>query len=241
MKIKPVFILIPLLIFLVLFVFPVAKAEIPCQSPHGGYCVNLTAAGITGLDFLPTPAGPGIGNIIGAIYKFGLGLVGIAALIMLVVSGIAYLTAGDNEKWTGQAKTWIGNAIFGLVLALISFLILKTINPTLVQELKIGLEAIKYTPTSQTTPARKTEPTPYDQQLAGSNNVATSREERDSLIQLLQDKKISTQQQIESTKKEYTEWQATFEKSCKDTAGGSVRKDTSDPSKVILICNTPKK
>jgi len=63
---------------------------------------------------------------------FGLGLVAISALVVLVAAGVWYMSAGDNAGRAGEAKKWMGNAIFGLVLALLSWLILYTINPDLV-------------------------------------------------------------------------------------------------------------
>ena len=105
-----------------------------CVSSSGGYCVNLAAiaqaAGIPGLEFLPATFD--FGELISNIYVFGMGLVAISALVVLVAAGVWYMSAGDNAGRAGEAKKWMGNAIFGLVLALLSWLILYTINPDFV-------------------------------------------------------------------------------------------------------------
>lgn len=109
----------------------VAFAEEQCRSERGGYCLSLAAA-IPGLEFLgDVPADPG--QLLARIFTFGMGFVGIAAFIMLVWGGILYLTARDSQEQVKQARSHMGNAIFGLLLALVSVLILRTINPDLVR------------------------------------------------------------------------------------------------------------
>lgn len=66
------------------------------------------------------------------IYKFGIWTVGLAALFMLSVGGFIYLSSGGNTANIGKAKTYIWDAIIGLVLALLAYLILYVINPDLV-------------------------------------------------------------------------------------------------------------
>ena len=139
MKIK----LFIILVVLFLFTAALAHAEGTCRSASGGYCLNLApynhpqgsytglAAVVPGLEFLKGTTG-GAGDIISRLYIFGLGLVGISALIMFVFGGVIYMTAADSQSRVNQAKSMMGNAVFGLVLALISYLILFTINPDLV-------------------------------------------------------------------------------------------------------------
>ena len=116
------------------FVGKFVHAASECVSGSGGYCVNLAAVaqaqGIPGLEFLPATSD--FGELISNIYVFGMGLVAISALVVLVAAGVWYMSAGDNAGRAGEAKKWMGNAIFGLVLALLSWLILYTINPDFV-------------------------------------------------------------------------------------------------------------
>jgi len=104
----------------------------PCRTETGGYCVNVAA--VAGVEFLGTGAEEP-GGILVKLFQFGMGLIGLSALIMIVFGGIVYMTAGDSQERIKKAKGYINNAIFGLILALLSFLILYTINPDLVKEL----------------------------------------------------------------------------------------------------------
>jgi len=127
-----VFILILSVVFL-----PATKGAELCRSPAGGYCFNLAGVSVLGFEVPEDP-----GELIAKLYVYGMGLVGISALIVLVAGGVLYLTAGDNESRVKQARTYMGNAVFGLVIALLSWLILYTINPDLVQKLKLQLKPI---------------------------------------------------------------------------------------------------
>ena len=75
--------------------------------------------------------GPGLGVYLQGMYKIGLGIAGILAVVMITIGGVMYMTTeavGDKS----DAKNKINNAIFGLILALSSFLLLKTINPAFI-------------------------------------------------------------------------------------------------------------
>jgi len=74
-----------------------------------------------------------IGKYIRAIYKYAIGIVGILAAVVLMFGGVLWLTAGGNAERIGNAKSWIGAALTGLVLALTSYMILYMINPALVE------------------------------------------------------------------------------------------------------------
>jgi hypothetical protein len=68
-----------------------------------------------------------------ALYNFGLWTIGLCAMIMIMIGGYMYLTSAGNTSETGKAKGIITDAIAGLILALVSFLLLYIINPNLVQ------------------------------------------------------------------------------------------------------------
>ena len=66
------------------------------------------------------------------LYLWFLGFIGIAALFAFVRGGVTYMFSGANPALVGEAKRWIWNAIWGIVLAAASFLLLYVINPDLV-------------------------------------------------------------------------------------------------------------
>lgn len=81
-----------------------------------------------------------LGNYIKAIYNYALAIVGLLAAVVLMGAGVVWLTAAGNTERISQAKSWIMGSLTGMILALSSYLLLKTINPYLVdfkiQEIK---------------------------------------------------------------------------------------------------------
>jgi hypothetical protein len=73
-----------------------------------------------------------IANLIRAIYKYAIGIVGILAAVVLMIGGVMWVVAGGSSTMIGEAKAWIGASLTGLVIALCSYLILATVNPALV-------------------------------------------------------------------------------------------------------------
>jgi hypothetical protein len=74
----------------------------------------------------------GIGKYISTVYTWGLSVVGILAVVMMMIGGLIWTTAGGSATHIATAKQYIGGAISGLVLLLVSYLLLETINPELV-------------------------------------------------------------------------------------------------------------
>jgi hypothetical protein len=74
-----------------------------------------------------------IGELIKYIYSISTGIAATLAVIMIIVAGIQIMTAGGNSSTVGAAKKRIGAAIAGLVLLGTAYIILRTINPALVE------------------------------------------------------------------------------------------------------------
>jgi len=73
-----------------------------------------------------------IAKYIRVIYKYAIGIVGILAAVVLMIGGVMWIVAGGSATVIGEAKAWIGASLTGLLLALLSYLILATVNPALV-------------------------------------------------------------------------------------------------------------
>ncbi|MBI5728738.1 MAG: hypothetical protein HY983_00635 [Candidatus Magasanikbacteria bacterium] len=73
-----------------------------------------------------------IGDFIQSNYRYALSIVGILAAIMVVVAGFQWVTSGGNSEAITSAKKRIGGALIGLFIAYMSYFILNTINPALV-------------------------------------------------------------------------------------------------------------
>ncbi len=84
----------------------------------------------------PFPGAPDASDTAGyfeALYNFLIISVGIAALLMIVVGGIWYVSSAGNQARMGTAKTIITDALLGLAVVFLAWLILNTINPDLVK------------------------------------------------------------------------------------------------------------
>lgn len=72
-----------------------------------------------------------IGAYIKSIYEYAIGIAGIVAAAVLMYGGFSYLMAGGSADKISEAKSWIGAALSGLVLVMLSYTILSIINPKL--------------------------------------------------------------------------------------------------------------
>ena len=99
------------------------------NSDNSNYCMLAPLPGLgDGSGNLPiTDFGKYMSTIIYIVF----GLIGILSVFMIVFGGIEYMTGTSaGEKEGGKSR--ITNAIFGLLLALVSYIILNTLNPRLV-------------------------------------------------------------------------------------------------------------
>ncbi|MFA6272356.1 MAG: pilin [Patescibacteria group bacterium] len=73
-----------------------------------------------------------LGEYIRIFYEFFVTSAGILAAAMMVIAGYKWITAAGNTSIISGAKEQIMSAVFGLVLALTSYMILNFINPNIV-------------------------------------------------------------------------------------------------------------
>jgi len=91
----------------------------------GGKCLEIP---LPFIDQCPsTPA-----DYLSGLYRLALSIGVIAAVAMVIISGIKYATSGDNASKQKEARGQIMDAVIGLVILFASVLILRTINPDLV-------------------------------------------------------------------------------------------------------------
>lgn len=78
-----------------------------------------------------TPSTGNLSSFLNTVFKFGIAIAVALTLIMIIWGGIMYMTTDAwSQKEAGKEK--IINALWGLGMALISWLLLYTINPDLV-------------------------------------------------------------------------------------------------------------
>ena len=73
-----------------------------------------------------------IAKLMAELFKYGVQIIVILALIVIIVGGFLWSTAGGNGQKVTEAKQWIFSGLGGLSLALFAYLILRTINIGLV-------------------------------------------------------------------------------------------------------------
>ncbi len=74
---------------------------------------------------------PWLANYIDGLYRYGTGVIAILAIIVMMIAGVIWITAGGKEERVADAKKWIGGSLMGLLIALSSYMILRVINPAL--------------------------------------------------------------------------------------------------------------
>ncbi|MDO8558645.1 MAG: pilin [bacterium] len=108
----------------------------------GGYKLIVPLPGIDG------ESAPGnLAELVRYIYLWLMGIVALAAAIMLLYSGVRYVLASGSPGGEQDAKDQISHALLGFLVVLGSYLILNTINPDLV-----NFSAINTAPLTQTVP-----------------------------------------------------------------------------------------
>lgn len=77
-----------------------------------------------------TQSNNGICSLFNTWFRVGIALAGLFAVVMIVLGGIEYATT-DSLFNKSEGKSKVENAVFGLLLALTTWLIIYTINPAL--------------------------------------------------------------------------------------------------------------
>lgn len=117
------------------FVMPVF--QIPIDT------IKLSEAKCTGDDNSGECEIPWIAEYIQGIYRYGLGIGGILAAIVLMAGGVLWLvSAGDSSK-ISQAKDLIVGSITGIIILLSTYIILSEINPNLTTLKSISIKMIE--------------------------------------------------------------------------------------------------
>ena len=96
-------------------------------------------------------AGPGLADYLSWLFRCMLVAAAFLAIIQIVIGGIQMIIGGASETSRTSAKSRIQDAIYGLLLALASWLILWTINPDLAQ-MKLTIPEITIKVTAPSTP-----------------------------------------------------------------------------------------
>lgn len=83
------------------------------------------------------------------LYPFALSVAAVLAVIMIIIAGLEMMTASEGLREDAKKKIW--GAVLGLLLAVGTFLILRTINPQLLN-LRIDTSRLKIAPKGEACP-----------------------------------------------------------------------------------------
>ncbi|MGC9598850.1 MAG: sensory rhodopsin II transducer [Minisyncoccia bacterium] len=97
-----------------------------------------------------------IAGIVSGFYGFALLIAGILAFGAIVYGGIKYAASRGNPSAESEGKSWVTNALLGLLLLAGAYIILYTVNPQLVSLQITGLTPLPASPAQPTS----TTPTP---------------------------------------------------------------------------------
>ena len=107
----------------------------PIDSVNGSKTLGVTNIG-TGSDSLSGATGLGDKDIrvtVGNIINVALGLLGIVAVVIILIGGFEWMTAGGNEEKTGEAKKRIVAGVIGLAIILSAYAIASFVINSLVK------------------------------------------------------------------------------------------------------------
>lgn len=104
---------------------PAASAATPLTADDLG----ITYAADTGL------GSRDIRDTVSTVIRAALGLLGIVAVVIILIGGFTWMTAGGNDEKVAEAKKWIFSGVIGLAIilsayALASYVITQLVSAT---------------------------------------------------------------------------------------------------------------
>lgn len=127
--------------------------------------------GLPGHSTVPTETA--LPSYIKYLFIFGLGMITILALTKMIIGGILYIAAAGNAAKVEDAKDTIFQALLGVGILLVSYLLLRTINPDLVNLTNPNLAPTKFQNTNTPSSPSPFSPIPVGTSC-GPNSVAAS-------------------------------------------------------------------
>jgi len=111
---------------------------------------QITFAKYKTLETIPGVKSADFPSYVTGIYNFAIAIVLIAALLMITLGGFYYITSAGNQAQAGTAKKLITDALLGLVVVFLIYLVLNTINPDLMNSASPNLTELQKNATSST-------------------------------------------------------------------------------------------
>ncbi len=71
--------------------------------------------------------------VVGSIIKTVLGFLGVVAIVIILIGGFKWMTAGGSEEKVGEAKKWLISGIIGLAIILAAYAITTFVISSLME------------------------------------------------------------------------------------------------------------
>lgn len=104
------------------------KGLLQTASPDGAGLTDKTVQ-----DFDQINSKTEVTNIITRIVGYALSFLGVIFLILIIISGYQWMTAGGNEEVISKAKKRIINSVIGLAIVLMAYVLVQTIFDTIIK------------------------------------------------------------------------------------------------------------
>jgi len=75
---------------------------------------------------------PWLAEYIKALYKYSVTIISLLAVVVMMIGGVLWLTAGGNKERISSGMNFIKGGVMGIIIALSSYAILFILNPNLV-------------------------------------------------------------------------------------------------------------
>ena len=72
-------------------------------------------------------------EVVGSIIKTVLGFLGVVAIIIVLIGGFKYMTAGGSEEKVGEARKWLISGVIGLAIVLAAYAITSFVIGSLME------------------------------------------------------------------------------------------------------------
>jgi len=68
-----------------------------------------------------------LGQFINRLIEFGIAFIAVVAVLYIILNGFNYILAGGDQKKAAAARSGIQNAIIGVIIAVIAYLVVKLV------------------------------------------------------------------------------------------------------------------
>ena len=106
-----------------------------CSSIENFLCVQGSIVGLRS-----------VADLVVGLFQFGVIAIAITMVLIMVIGGAVYLTAGGSADYVSKAKDMMKKSFWGLLVALLSFTILYQVDPRLTSPDLTKLETVEEVP-----------------------------------------------------------------------------------------------